>query len=331
MRRPEISVIVTVYNCEKYIGNCLQSILAQTWQNFELLVIDDVSTDCSLEICRQAAQMDSWLRLFQMPQNSGAALTRNRGMDEAQGRFITFVDGDDVVRPEYLKTLYRQAVLYKADVLSGGSEEYDLQNNGEYIKGRTVVATDDIWVLPENAEKRLEIMLANGTSVNCWGKLYSREFIEKNKLRFDEMTNFEDCLFNFLCLYFADKYVFSGAANYCYFIRHSSLSRGWEISKADKFWQSGIRIIQVSEKWMQKMALFVQKPALKMQVKAYFMGIFLHWYMLKLGTMYSQEAINKEIQESCKAYFNEQSDFVMLLLDYCIMQQRQVNKVNEIK
>ena len=329
MKCPSISVIVPVYNCERYIQACLQSLLAQTLQNFELIVVDDASTDRSGEICATMATTDSRIRLVQLQENSGAGMARNRGMETATGRFLTFVDGDDVVEPEYLKTLYAQAILHNADVVSGGSQEYRLQKDGSYLLYDLVRLTDSVWIMPENVLLRIEAMLENRTNVASWGKLYRRDLIEKYQLHFDDMPNFEDCLFNFLCLYYAKRYVFIPATDYHYHVRAHSLSRGQDLSKVGQFWLSGIKTLQASEEWMGKMELFQQYPGLKIRLKSYFFGIFLKRHMLPVARRYSLEQINQEIGPCCQEYFKEQQDFVMLLLDYCVMQQYQLKDGKE--
>ena len=321
MRAPTVSVIIPVYNGERYIRDCLQSLLVQTLQNFELIVVDDASTDRSGEICASMAAADSRIRLVQLPENSGAGMARNRGMEAATGRFLTFVDGDDSVEPEYLKTLYAQAILHNADVVSGGSKEYHQQADGAYLLHEIVNVKDSVYVMPESPWPRIEGMLANQTCVAAWGKFYRRDFIEKYQLRFDDMPNFEDCLFNFLCLYYAERYVFIPATDYHYHVRAHSLSRGQDLSKIKQYWVSGIKTLLACEQWMAGMELFQQNPELKQRIKAYFFGIFLKRHMLPVSKCYSLEQINQEIAPYCREYFHEQQDFVLLLLDYCVMQQ----------
>ena len=321
MRAPTVSVIIPVYNGERYIRDCLQSLLVQTLQNFELIVVDDASTDRSGEICASMAAADSRIRLVQLPENSGAGMARNRGMEAATGRFLTFVDGDDSVEPEYLKTLYAQAILHNADVVSGGSKEYHQQADGAYLLHEIVNVKDSVYVMPESPWPRIEAMLANQTCVAAWGKFYRRDFIEKYQLHFDDMPNFEDCLFNFLCLYYAKRYVFISATDYHYHVREQSLSRGQDLSKIKQYWLSGIKTLLACEQWMAGMELFQQNPELKQRIKAYFFGIFLKRHMLPVSKCYSLEQINQEIAPYCREYFHEQQDFVLLLLDYCVMQQ----------
>lgn len=105
MPSPEISVIVPVYNTKKYLQRCVDSILAQTYTDFELLLIDDGSTDGSGAVCDECALMDSRVRVFHKP-NGGVSSARNLGLDNARGEWIAFVDADDWVSPEYLSVLF---------------------------------------------------------------------------------------------------------------------------------------------------------------------------------------------------------------------------------
>lgn len=104
-KEDQISVIVSVYNTEQYLAQCIQSILKQTYQNLELILVDDGSTDRSLAICTHYQELDSRVRVFHQS-NQGVSKARNYGMDVAAGNFITFVDSDDYVMPNYLEELF---------------------------------------------------------------------------------------------------------------------------------------------------------------------------------------------------------------------------------
>ena len=104
-KEDQISVIVSVYNTEQYLAQCIQSILKQTYQNLELILVDDGATDRSLAICTHYQELDSRVRVFHQS-NQGVSKARNYGMDVAAGNFITFVDSDDYVMPNYLEELF---------------------------------------------------------------------------------------------------------------------------------------------------------------------------------------------------------------------------------
>ena len=101
----EISVIVPVYNTEKYVEECIESVLAQTYTDFELILIDDGSEDNSREICREMGRKDDRIRLIQM-EHRGVSAARNAGMDAAVGKYLFFLDSDDMIHPQLLEALY---------------------------------------------------------------------------------------------------------------------------------------------------------------------------------------------------------------------------------
>ncbi len=98
-----VSIITPSYNCSKYIGKTIESIMAQTYKNWELLITDDCSSDNSRDVVKQYMEKDDRIRLFVLPQNSGAGATRNNSIKKAQGRFIAFCDSDDIWLPDKLE------------------------------------------------------------------------------------------------------------------------------------------------------------------------------------------------------------------------------------
>ena len=115
MNIPMISLIIPIYNCEKYLAKCLNSIQQQTFPDFEVILVNDGSTDRSEEICREYVQKDSRFRLISGP-NHGAAGARNIGLKAAEGAYIAFTDSDDWLEPDYLEYLYTGLMRSKADI-----------------------------------------------------------------------------------------------------------------------------------------------------------------------------------------------------------------------
>ena len=107
---PEISIIVPVYKVEEYLSQCIDSILVQTFTNFELLLVDDGSPDRCGEMCEEYAQKDERIRVFHQ-ENAGVSTARNKGLAEAYGKYIVFVDSDDYILPAYLE----DCLLYTSD------------------------------------------------------------------------------------------------------------------------------------------------------------------------------------------------------------------------
>ena len=113
---PKVSIIVPVYKAEAYLHRCVDSILAQTFTDFELLLIDDGSPDRSGEICDEYAQKDSRIRVIHK-ENGGVSSARQRGLDEAVGEYTIHVDSDDWVEPNMLEELYKKAKQDDADIV----------------------------------------------------------------------------------------------------------------------------------------------------------------------------------------------------------------------
>ena len=146
---PKISVLVPIYNAEKYLHRCIDSILAQTFTDFELLLIDDGSKDCSGTICDEYAVKDPRVRVFHK-ENGGVSKARNIGIDNAQGEWITFVDSDDWVREDFLQKRLDLALEENSDIAYCDVEYvYAKQNvyckTAEQVCGKA--ATVNSWIL----------------------------------------------------------------------------------------------------------------------------------------------------------------------------------------
>ena len=119
-KNPKISIIVPVYNVEKFLAECLDSILSQSFGDFEVLLVNDASEDGSREICERYAKQDARIRILENEKNLGLSLTRNHGLREAKGDYITFVDSDDLIDSNYLMKLFYVAEQEHAEVVSMG-------------------------------------------------------------------------------------------------------------------------------------------------------------------------------------------------------------------
>lgn len=216
---PEISVIVPVYKVERFLSKCVKSILAQTFTDFELLLIDDGSPDRSGKLCDEWAVKDTRIRVFHQ-KNAGVSAARNKGLDEALGKYIVFVDSDDWVLREYLKELYEIVC-----------SQY---GNGLIIQGANRITVDNIRLsgisLPDRYFSFAEIGKAFIENNICevgypWSKIYVRSIISSNSIRFDEnISCCEDLLFMYQYLFYCDYLTLSHSQNYIYVKYASSLS-----------------------------------------------------------------------------------------------------------
>lgn len=181
----EVSIIVPVYQVEKYIRQCIDSILAQTFTDFELILVDDGSKDRSGQICDEYAGMDKRVKVIHQ-KNSGAAAARNSGMDQAVGDYFLFVDSDDYVVPTMVECLYEKVVKEKADI-AVCNYLYFFENDREKdfstsIKSEVLPGTE-IFYNRKNERNY-------GIWTVVWNKLYRKETVGKVRFRFGRY--FED-------------------------------------------------------------------------------------------------------------------------------------------
>lgn len=189
-----ISVITPVYNAEKYLAECLGSILAQRMSDFELLLIDDGSTDASGAICDRFAGQDSRIRVFHTS-NQGVSAARNLGLDNAQGEFVVFIDSDDRVTPDHLQQFIDSGIGENGIAFTNLLEERP--SKGETPRTR-LYNVPDCYVT--GGRQACMPILAHLLRVRCfgwtWNKMFSRTTIEKHGLRFDKNIRYaEDEIF----------------------------------------------------------------------------------------------------------------------------------------
>lgn len=216
---PKISVIVPIYNAEKYISNCIDSIINQTFTDFELVLVDDGSTDLSFNIIEKYLEIDNRLRLFQQT-NKGAAAARNYGIKKSTGEYIVFVDADDTISKWYLYALYSALSIENADFAC-------------LCRGPCVECNDDIEIINKVIEERIVITgsvaiaqyekygyLICGCTIN---KLMKRTILENNL--FVEGMIYEDTEALPRWLYSSDKIVIVKLSLYNYNLTENSVMR----------------------------------------------------------------------------------------------------------
>ena len=221
----KISVIIPVYNAEKTITDCVNSVLSQTFADFEILLIDDGSTDNSLSICDSLANTDSRITVFSFG-NHGAAFCRNFGMNNAKGEYIAFVDSDDYIDIGALTFMYETAQKNVADIVMCG---YILENG----KASKIISVEDgVYTGDEINSRMIEIKSKNLIDSPC-NKLYRREFIENSGVLMPENEIYEDTEFNLRLLSFSPRFVISNAAFYHYVLHLGSTTRRYNPQKLD--------------------------------------------------------------------------------------------------
>lgn len=209
---PKVSVIVPVYNAERYLKRCIDSILNQTYHNFELLLIDDGSIDGSYHICREYVMNDCRVRLF-FQENSGVSAARNRGLQEMSGEYLCFVDSDDWVDPNHIETLL--ALIKNCDCVCAG-----------YMRGEKANCLEKGQIdLLDIHGGELKNFFVNGFIHPCWNKLFKTAIIEEKGIQFDTTARIsEDSLFCLTYLQNAKTLVLSDVCTYHYWHDASEMS-----------------------------------------------------------------------------------------------------------
>ena len=218
MTKPEISVIVPIYNVETYLPQCLGGIRGQLFRNFELILVDDGSKDSSGALCDAFAEHDSRICVIHQA-NGGVSKARNRGLDEAKGDFIVFVDADDLVRPNYLfdlmqaqrdlsDELVRTMILSDYQPFSKAGQEKRIFPTPFVMDFRTGEGLD---------AKNFRELIFQFRLFPPYCKLYRRDVIEEHQIRFREgMRSAEDFDFNIRYLAAVDRLVYIDSVQYDY-------------------------------------------------------------------------------------------------------------------
>lgn len=230
---PKISVIVPMYNAEKYIRQCLVSVLASKFADYEVIVVDDCSTDKSVaEVEKILPHFDGRLKIISTEKNSGGAgVPRNLGMKSAAGKYVTFIDSDDMILPTALENFFEVAEEYQADVIhtekffvfSGDNfkrEDLKLQS-GEPAESLTA----EIFAETKNLEEKIQRYIEGKFFYVTWSKFYRRDFLLENKIEFPTMKLSEDLIFCFECLCLAENYIRVPFVTNIHRLRQGSLSR----------------------------------------------------------------------------------------------------------
>lgn len=184
----KISVVVPVYNAEKTVKRCIDSVLAQSLSDFELILINDGSTDGSEKICLEAERSDSRVK-YVSKENGGLSSVRNLGIDIAKSEYLSFIDSDDYVDCDMLEFMYQKAIETAADIVLCG---YKIES------GKTVVENkcEDMLLDGENYSAYMPELKSKNLIDSAWNKLYKRDFVIKSGVRMPEGEIYEDTAFN---------------------------------------------------------------------------------------------------------------------------------------
>ncbi len=225
MTNPKVSIIIPTYNADQYLRQSLDSVVNQTFKDIEIIIINDCSTDNSLEIIKEYQQKDKRIFLVDLKQNEGISKARNVGIKFAKGNYIAFVDSDDYVEPDYIDYLYNILKNFncKMSVCS-----HNVIKKGE--KKKVFNSKADFKLSSQECIKRL--LYNNGIDTSAWAKLYDKTLFDN--IVYPEGKLFEDIAITYKLFIKAKEIACGHLAKYDYIVRENSIvTRNFDESKFD--------------------------------------------------------------------------------------------------
>lgn len=232
MKTPLISVIIPVYNSEKFLNRCLKSIFLQTLSDFEVILINDGSNDASYEIMlKYKEKYPSKVKIISQA-NMGVSVARNMGILQSKGEYIAFVDSDDFVATDYLELLYKNAKVNNADISCCNYYKYFNKTGRKYA--HVFKMSKGVY----SNKKALKILISdNRLQYYLWNKLFKRSLLIKNHITFINIC-FEDTEFCVKSFYFSNKIAVIGKPLYYYVKHKSSTIADLNLSKLNDYLQA---------------------------------------------------------------------------------------------
>ena len=218
----KVSIIVPIYNAEKYLEECIESVTKQTYKDLQIILVNDGSKDKSWELCKKLKNSDSRI-VIATQSNAGVSVARNKGLDLADGKWIMFVDPDDVLSKTIVEDLLTQ-VSAEIDIIACGCYGFDgsYRKKDSFFKGNRIFKAnkDDLYLQLMDAShgQGNDFVTAIGVP---WGKIYRHNFIKKYNLRFDpKLRRMQDNIFNMYAFYYAREIFYLDKPLYFYRLDH---------------------------------------------------------------------------------------------------------------
>lgn len=226
MKNPLVSIIVPIYKAEKYLPSCVDSILSQTFSDFELILVNDGSPDNSAAICEAYAQKDNRIKIIDK-ENAGASSARNKGLEKARGKYVIFIDSDDVISSLMVETLYSLALEYNADIAICGIERFTVTINNREEKYKN----NHRKLCRYTGKEYLKELILGNTDCSPCNKIYSKDII--GNIRFIEGRINEDKLFLFEIYQKCNNIVKTDEILYHYRFNNESVTSTFNIRSFD--------------------------------------------------------------------------------------------------
>lgn len=223
-----VSIIVPVYNVERYVGRCLESLIHQSYTNLEIIVVNDGSTDNSLSVCEKYAKKDNRIKVVTQ-NNRGLSGARNIGLRNCTGEFVTFVDSDDWIHCNMVEYLYHALLRYNTEISLCAS----LRVSEEQISDKKY---EEIDGLVYTRDEFMQLFL-NGTFTACWSRLFRRDVL--SGFEFPEGLNCEDYIYMYEAIRRTNSVVGFSLPLYYYYVRENSIvNESFSLKKFDQYYSA---------------------------------------------------------------------------------------------
>ena len=280
----KVSVIVPAYNATKHIYNCIDSILSQSLQDIEIIVVNDGSTDNTLEILEKLALNDNRLKIINQ-ENQSVGAARSNGVYASNSNFIAFVDSDDTIFKDMLKIMYEKAIKNNSDIVVCDYVCVDEENN--------ILKTKKF----QNIKPHFQSMLNFKINTETWNKLYKKELFTKNNFRFKERVFCEDLASNIELFYYAKQIDFANEPLYNYYVNPNGASYSVTSKNIDDVFLA----LQTNKQFLIKNNIFKK-------YKEQFSFRILYQLDLMNSSKDLKQYINKKLKEY--NYFDIESEFI---------------------
>ncbi len=307
---PKVSIIVPIYNVEKYIGKCIESIMNQTLKDIEVILVNDGSTDKSGKIADKYASIDNRIKVIHQ-KNLGQGVARNKGIEISNGKFIGFVDSDDWIDLDMYERLYNSICENDADIGVCSRRGYD----ENLVNGHTKLVEDnEVFDINYNIVDYIINHLFYPHTVSSCNKLYKADLIKKNNIRFKNVyeVGSEDALFNYCILLNSKKIVTIKDTFYNTIERIGSTTRNYKEGSMKRTENLIKEIYIYSEK--------VAKKEIADEISPIILLFFQQWnynYIKFYGTGYFKDDIKNEHNKlSKKSYFKAAEKRLILKRQY---------------
>ena len=338
-KNPAISIIIPMYNVEKYVGECLDSVLAQTFTDYEVIIVDDCSTDKSCEIVENyKPKFGGKLKLIKSEKNSGSpGVPRNTVIPLAKGKYTYFVDSDDALINTALEELYIVAEEFQSDVVH--CERYFFVQDEDFTTDKTKLKAD-AWLkadfveeptlMPEKVEDRINLFIKGKFDWTTCNQFIRTELIQREKILFPPIRASVDSIFSLYLLCLAEAIVRVPNVVYVYRRRQGSVTETNSLNaknKVRRFSDLLFRGFPLIDKFITEHNIFVENPTIKFSIFRFLLEYQLH----AINPPYIQVPLN-EMDKVVRAELEQLDDKTVVtafFFDYININRFQTMQLNE--